>query len=179
MTKNRPLDNNMAQLTQMTDEVINTSLASANWYAQHKGLRSFFARLVRIFMIFGTLVAALIPLISSLYIEKQINPAWSAVATAIVASLFAFEKFYGHASSWMRFNLAEMQIKHQVELLKLDWLQFKYYQETKSQGELPDWTEKLKAHQVVVQEIELTETKAWNREFESAMKETYKNRKNK
>lgn len=165
----------------MTQTMLTNSRVKADWYKDNKGWRSFMARVVRVCMIFGALIAALIPLLSAIFVEDKvalINPAWSGVATAVIASLFAFEKYYGHGNAWMRFNDAEMQINQKIGQLEFDWEDYKYRAQTQQPQEFSEWPKRLKEHQSEVFEIEQNETKAWTKEFQLAMTETYKQKKN-
>ncbi|WP_022942669.1 SLATT domain-containing protein [Psychromonas hadalis] len=167
-------------LSTITETVLTNSKVKAQWYQDKKGLRSFMARAIRLLMIFGTLTAALIPLLATIFVENDIalvSPAWSAVATAVVASLFAFEKYYGHGNAWMRFNDAEMKINQKVELLEFDWQDYKYREQVKKTQAFPEWTKRLKEHNNEVFEIETSETNAWTKEFQQVMTDTYKQKK--
>ena len=168
------------RLNTITEDVLCHSKAKAQWYQDKKGFRSFMARSVRLLMILGTLIAALIPLLATIFVKEGIalvSPAWSGVATAVVASLFAFEKYYGHGNAWMRFNDAEMQINQKVDLLAFDWQDYQYREQVNLTQAFPEWTKRLKAHKSEVLEIETSETKAWTKEFQQVMTETYKTKK--
>ncbi len=171
----------LTALTKMTDTVLSQSAEKILWYNKNKGWRSVVARLVRVCMIIGTLVAALIPLFSAILVdannEQILNPAWSAIATAVVASLFAFEKYYGHANAWMRFTQAEIAITQKVEQLSLEWQDYQYRFNTEQKQEFPEWCLHLKDHQQAVFDITTTETKQWTQEFQRAMTEAYKSKK--
>lgn len=160
----------MDQFKEMTQLLIEESEQKRAWYHQKKKFSGHIAKSVRFLLILGTLKAALVPMLSIVFVDVDglavIHPAWSGIITALVGALLAFEKFYGHGKTWVRFNMAEIQIEQEIKKIKFDWEVWKIENEQNNTESVESWLARLKSFQKSVFDIELNETKQWQQEFQ-------------
>jgi len=91
------------------------------------------------------------------------------VAFSLAASLFLLDKYFGYSTGWMRFMLAEVEIRKVISKKKNEWI---YYQITYKGKELNDEQirEILDFNNDLyesVNSLEVAETKEWINEFKS------------
>lgn len=109
---------------------------------------------------------------STLY-RSLINPVWSAVALALVATLLALDRFYGATSGWVRFMLTAQQLTEALddfqvafEAQRLEWGRSEPTPEQAQAAVL--------AIQTYLQQINRAvheETKAWATEFAKVLQQ--------
>ena len=168
-------------LARITIDLLAKTDKQYKWYCKNKKRRGNSAKATRVLMLVGTLIAAIIPLLAVIYTDTEnnnhplINLGWSAVATAFVAALCAFEKFYGNSKAWVRYSFAQLKLAHQYELLHYDWIHF---QLTHKKGGDEDavqlWLNRLKEHLDIIFTIEFDETKEWSEDFRQVLNDINK-----
>lgn len=106
--------------------------ASINWYSENGRQRGWWARWLRASMIIFGGISAIIPTISQIktFGWPEISPLWASVFITLTATIFAFEKFYGHSEAWMRFIFAKQELERLREDFLLSWLRLSVIQPT-------------------------------------------------
>lgn len=143
---------------------------SINWYSENSRRRGWWARSLRVWMIVFGGVSAIIPMLSQIKLHgwPEISPLWASIFIAMTATLFAFEKYYGHSDAWMRFVLAKQELERLKEDFLLTCLGLSLTSASpdvlkKSVDELMRVSKE--RHLIIKQE-----TSAWTKVFESGMK---------
>ena len=168
-------------LARITNDLLVKTNEQYKWYSINKKRRGNSAKATRVLMLVGTLIAAIIPLLAVIYIDTEnnnqplINLGWSAVATAFVAALCAFEKFYGSSKAWVRYSFAQLKLAHQYELLHYDWINFQLtYRKEGNEESIQLWLNRLKEHLDLIFTIEFDETKEWSEDFRQVLNDINK-----
>lgn len=154
--------------------------ASIDWYQKESESRGWRARWLRVAMIVCGGLATITPSFSQMAISDRwtISPLWTSVFIALTASLYAYEKLYGHAEAWMRFVLAQQELERLREEFSLHWLQLSLNQslsQSLDQSATPDATIcinellRVSAHR---HDIVKKETEKWTKAFKDGLKST-------
>jgi hypothetical protein len=143
---------------------------SIAWYSIGSQKRGWWARWLRVWMIsFGGISAIIPPLSQIKFCEKfSFSPLWASVFIALTATLFAFEKFYGHSEAWMRFILAKQELERIKAEFLLSWLGLTLT--STSPEALKKAVEELMRTSKERHLIIKKETSAWTKVFESGIK---------
>lgn len=149
------------------------------WYEVNKKKRSRWAQLIRGSMIAFGGVSALLPIITpmtmpavslfGLNIGQFTIPASATSAMMVLtATLYAYERYYGNADAWMRFEIAKQRLQRLQEEFELNWLTLLV-----SGAGKPDLSKELtelirvsSARYNIIQ----TETEQWISSFKAGMK---------
>ncbi|MDP1977621.1 SLATT domain-containing protein [Undibacterium sp.] len=121
---------NIKQPNQLIEEAKSALLRefdqSIAWYTRNIEQRGRWARGLRVLMISFGGMSAIIPTLSQIKICDKffISPLWTSVFIALTATVFAFEKYYGHSDAWMRFTLAKLELERVKEKFLLTWINF-------------------------------------------------------
>ena len=103
------------------------------WYEANKKKRSRWAQLIRGSMIAFGGVSALLPIVTpmavpavsflGLSVASFTVPASATSAMMVVtATLYAYERYYGNADAWMRFEMAKQRLQRLQDEFELNWL---------------------------------------------------------
>lgn len=164
-------DNAMALIQQEKEQLLKELDASIQWYSIKAPERGRNARLIRSAMIFCGGVAALLPSLSqSPVFGVQIPPVLTTVMIVMTATLYAYERFYGDADAWMRFEMARQRLLRLKEEFSINWLEIEVAAGGDSDlgKELAELIRVSAAHHNIIQ----TETEQWIISFKSGMKTT-------
>lgn len=119
-------------------------------------------------------LAALLPTLGELFGQEgksAIGAGWTAVLLGLVGALLVLDRFFGFSTGWMRYMSTNLQLRQRVQEFQLEWEIGK----AGWQGTVPGRDvikEMLECCQSFVVQINLivrNETKAWIKEFESAV----------
>jgi hypothetical protein len=144
--------------------------ASIEWYSTNSRQRGWWARWLRVLMISFGGITAIIPALSQIKISENISisPLWASVSIALTATLFAFEKFYGHSEAWIRFILAKQELERIKAEFLLNWLELSHT--STSPETLKKAIEELIRTSKERHFIIKNETSAWTKVFENGIK---------
>src|SRR6516165_6273201 len=85
------------------------------WYISAKKKKKKGARIIRVLSIILAALAAILPTLSELFQHKNgttvIRAGWTTVALAVAGSLLLLDRFFGFSSAWIRYIVAELQVK--------------------------------------------------------------------
>jgi len=98
--------------------------ASAAWYDSRRGSKRLWARCLRIGAIVLAASAALLPLLSQVFVrhgKPVIQPVWASVALVLAAALVALDRYFGFSSAWMRFMLSELSLNSLISDFEFAW----------------------------------------------------------
>ena len=104
-----------------------TKLASdaIDWYIYAKKKKKKGARIIRVLSIILAALAAILPTLSELFQQKDGTPliraGWTTVALGVAGALLLLDRFFGFSSAWIRYIVAELQIKQLNEEFQMDW----------------------------------------------------------
>lgn len=155
-------------------QTISEAEAILSWYPKKRISFRMYSQLIRL----GTVVLAglggIMPLLELAFQGNEdmrlVN--YGYVAFSVAASLFLLDKYFGFSTGWMRFMLAEVEIKKVISEKKNEWI---YYQITYRGKELTkeeirtilDFNNSLSN---AVNNLVIKETKEWINEFKSTYK---------
>lgn len=136
---------------------------SIEWYTKNSDQRGCYARRLRFWMIIFGGISAIIPILSQIKIcEKlSISPLWAPIFMTFTATLFAFEKFYGHSDAWMRFTFAKQELLGIKEIFLLTCLK-----NSPADPTVDELIRLSKERHLIIK----NETAAWTNTFENGLK---------
>ena len=156
----------------ITDEAGN----AINWYLDKKRGKRIGARCMRICAIISTTIAGIIPLLSQIYNKNNmfaVDPAWASIALIFSAAFIVLDKFFGFSSSWIRFIMAESELKKTLQEYIFDW-QMKMSElkgNVPDDAQLKDLLNISKEYLEKINDIINNEIKQWKSEFQSIIKQ--------
>lgn len=147
-----------------------------SWYIYAKRKKKKGARIIRVLSIILAALAAILPTLSELLQQKDgttiIRAGWTTVSLGIAGSLLLLDRFFGFSSAWIRYIVAELQIKQINEDFQMDW----ETERAEWQGNPPTREQviqmlaRCKAFISQVNNIVRDETNAWVQEFQNSIK---------
>ena len=148
---------------------LNTSI---DWYTKNSPSRGFWARNIRLSMIIFGGISVAIPVLSNmpLPLEITISPLLASIFSIITATLFAIEKYYGHANAWMRFESARQELETLRDQLIISWARLSDPHHPLFDSEKM-YTELLRTS-LAKHHIIKKETEKWTKSFDKAIKST-------
>lgn len=98
--------------------------AAINWYLKGKQRKRAGASNIRVLAIVLGTAAAFLPTVGELLIsqwgEIHIGTGWTVVLLGVAGALLLMDRFYGFTSGWMRYIVAELQIRQIRDEFQLD-----------------------------------------------------------
>jgi SMODS and SLOG-associating 2TM effector domain 2 len=150
---------------------------AADWYLRSKKWKRIGARWLRFAAIFFVAAAGILPMIQQLATDKQgmswIPPVWASILLAIAVFLVALDRFFGFSAGWIRYVLAEAQIRRLRQEFEIDWqaLLASYKGQPPTSEQVQHALATAKAFVAQVNTIIGDETLKWVAEFQEALKE--------
>jgi hypothetical protein len=157
-------------------QAITIAGVSKDWYARASRDKKRGARAIRVLSILLGALAALFPtigeLLPTLGIHLDIGAGWTVVLFGMAGALLLLDRFFGFTSGWMRYIVAELQLKQIMEEFQLDWETERAGWEGKnpSKAQALQLLARCKAFVSQVNTIVREETDAWVQEFQSTIK---------
>jgi hypothetical protein len=162
------LDKLFAYVKERAEEAI-------NWYYAERKWKRFMGSALRYGVILATAAVGVIPILGTIYKKNDvpgIEPAWSAIAIAVIGVILAFDKFGGFTSGWVRYIAAAQELNQALENFRFTWEIEKLKLSTPiTTEETQEMISKCKEFLLQVQAIVDKETQKWVAEFQSAIKE--------
>ncbi len=155
-----------------------TNLANdtVNWYIAAKKKKKNGARLIRVSSIILASFAAILPTLSELLVNKNgtiiIRPGWTTIALAVAGSLLLLDRFFGYSSAWIRYIVAELQVKQINEEFQMDWENERagWQGNPPTREQIIQMLARCKTFVSKVNTIVIDETNAWVQEFQNSIK---------
>lgn len=154
-----------------------TSLAdqSIEWYVSAKKAKQKGARRIRIASIVLGALAALFPTIVELTAKDgqyRIGAGWATVILGIAGALLLLDRFFGYSSAWMRYIVAELQLRQINQEFQMDWETERagWQGSSPSKEQITQMLARSKAFISQVNTIIREETNVWVQEFQNTIK---------
>lgn len=165
-----PFSQDAAQsIVDARDKLMKSIEADIAWYDGAKQKRAFWARLIRGSMIGFGGVSAVLPVITPFNLGTWTIPASAtSVMMVVTATMYAYERYYGNADAWMRFEMARQRLQRLSEEFELNWLALQVAGAGKPDlaKELTELIRVSSARYNIIQ----TETEQWISSFKAGMK---------
>jgi hypothetical protein len=157
--------------------IYSTKLAqdSISWYIYAKRKKKKGARIIRILSIILAALAAILPTLSELFQKNGttlIRAGWTTVALGVAGSLLLLDRFFGFSSAWIRYIVAELQIKQINEEFQMDWETERaaWQGNPPTREQIIQMLARCKTFVSQVNNIVRDETNAWVQEFQNSVK---------
>lgn len=154
-----------------------TSLAdqSIEWYVSAKKAKQKGARRIRIASIILGALAALFPTIVELTAangQYRIGAGWTTVILGVAGALLLLDRFFGYSSAWMRYIVAELQLRQINQEFQMDWEteRASWQGSSPSKEQITQMLARSKAFISQVNTIIREETNVWVQEFQNTIK---------
>jgi len=150
---------------------------SATWYLRFKRWKRRAARWLRFLAILFVAAAGVLPMVQQLLVKSDgkvaVAPVWASIFLAAAVFLVALDRFFGFSSGWIRYVLAEAQIRRLRQQFELDWqtLLASYAGQPPNGEQIRHALAWAKAFVEQVNAIIGDETTKWVSEFQEALKQ--------
>ena len=157
------------QSTKIADNAI-------QWYSRSSSSKKKGARTIRVLSIILGTLAAILPTIGELLpsfgINFEIKAGWTVVLLGVAGVLLLLDRFFGFTSGWMRYIVAELQLKQIKQEFELDWEAERAGWEgnTPTKDQVVQMLARCKAFVSQINTIVRQETDVWVQEFQSTIK---------
>lgn len=150
---------------------------SISWYQNRRRPKRSRGMFLRSGALFLTAAAGAIPLVGPalepfIGESEGIAPVWSTILLALAGLAISFDRLEGATSGWIRYMLAQQKVERLREEFLIDWNALKL-----SNAKADVQLERAKALLVAVARVVDDETQEWATEFQNAIKEMEKVRK--
>src|ERR1051325_3558525 len=154
-----------------------------NWYREKKATKATWSRFLRILTIVFSTLGGLVPLIQASGMPSVVAGAIPAVFSRIqfgqvgylfiglAAGAFAFDKFFGFSTGWIRYLTTMLALERSLEEFRLDWLRLTVALDGK-QPTAADYAKFLDISKNVIVSVRAQieqETQAWASEFQNTL----------
>lgn len=147
-----------------------------DWYIYAKKKKKKGARIIRVLSIILAALAAILPTLSELFQQKDgttvIRAGWTTIALGIAGALLLLDRFFGFSSAWIRYIVAELQIKQINEEFQMDWETERagWQGNSPTREQIIQMLTRCKTFASQVNNIVRDETNAWVQEFQNSIK---------
>ena len=151
-------------------ETLSEAEAILNYYPPRRRKYRFYSQLIRLGTILLVSIGGVMPLVDLAWQENSYPlVSFGYVAFSLAASLFLLDKYFGYSTGWMRFMMAEVEIKNVINQHQNDWIfyKIKFGGKELTEEELMKILAFNKRFSTSVSHLEIAETKAWILEFQS------------
>jgi len=151
--------------------VVKFSDATIGWYQTRRWPKRRWGVFMRLGAIVLGVTAGLVPISEQLGMG-MIPPAWSTVMLAAAGLFVTIDSFFGFTSGWVRYMLAQQKVERAKDIFLMEWNALKV-----AKADDQTQLERAKTFLLTVGRIVDDETQEWATEFQSALKEMEKARK--
>lgn len=162
-----------------TFEVIKTKILKAvaneeKWYRVARQWHSFFSRSIRAIAIVLFAIGALYPILVPQGSSSALTPNYGYISLAVGGLILLLDKYLGVSTGYVRFYLAELEIKRNTSDFNLNWeMEISKAASPMANDSIINLLMLLKNFQQVVYSIIQTETNTWATEFQAQTGELY------
>ena len=145
------------------------------WYNDSKKSKKWWAQTIRVMAILLGAVAAILPTLGDILTRSGmvvIAGGWTTIVLGVAGALLILDRFFGFSSAWMRFVLAEMQLRQILQEFELDWQNEKasWQGNEPTKDQVNQMLARCKAFTSQINTIVREETNVWVQEFQSTIK---------
>jgi hypothetical protein len=163
-------------LDKMKDKIITAMEKEQDWYVTFRGIHSFFSRTIRLFSIVLFALGILWPIIKTQFLELKPTIDIGYISLAIGGLLLLLDKYLGVTSGYVRFYIAELDIKKNTFDFIENWnIESARVDTTKTitPENIIVFLNLIKSYRQAVFTIIQLETSSWATEFQSQTGELY------
>jgi SMODS and SLOG-associating 2TM effector domain 2 len=158
-------------LNKVYEYVIAFSDSTIAWYQRGRRPKRSLGFALRLGALLVTAAAGVVPLTDQLF-GFSINPVWSTVLVAAAGIFVSIDIFGGYTSGWVRYMLAQQKVERMRDAFLLEWNALKA-----TKTDVPGMLERAKTFMLGVGKVIDDETQEWATEFQKALKEMERARK--
>jgi len=170
-----------ASLDRVYQWAVAKTRAHIDWYDKKKGPIRRRSRVLRFLAISLATAGALCPLLDAAGLPAAVGGGialgqWGYVLLAAAAGVFAFDKYFGLSTGWMRFIVTQMSIERALQEFQCDWaiMYAKQSEQELREINVPAMLQRIKDFIAQVEGLMKQETDAWVVEFQSNITELNK-----
>lgn len=157
------------------EKAINDCKGATIWYTNAKKSKKWWAQTIRISSILLGAIAALLPTISDMVNKgrtRTIPAGWTTICLGGAGAILLLDKFFGFSSAWMRYIIAEMQLRQMEQEFEMDWenARASWQESPPSKDEINQMLARCKAFTSQISTIIREETNVWVQEFQNTIK---------
>lgn len=148
-----------------------------DWYLHARKGKRRLAYSFRLTAILSGALAGALPMLSEIFSSNpalKFSPAYASLALAVTALSLSLDRFFGFSTSWLRFIMAEQDIRKVLQEFQLDW-QAEEVALRKNADPTPDDLRRMigmaKLFMNKVNDIIRQETQTWVAEFQDTLKQ--------
>lgn len=167
----------LASLARTAGYACEYATQATEWYLRFKKQKRVWARFLRVSAILFAAAAGILPMVQQLTIGNEgaspIPPVCASILLAVAVFLVALDRFFGFSSAWIRYVLAEAEVRRLRQEFELDWQGL-----LASYGGQPPTTDQIqytlataKAFVAQVNTVISDETLKWVAEFQEALRQ--------
>jgi hypothetical protein len=153
------------------------AVEAAAWYQRNRRGKRIAARISRFSAILLVAAAGVLPMLQQAYPaadgKAAIAPVWASILLAIAVFLVMVDRFFGLSSGWIRYVLAEAQLRSAIQRFEFEWAatQAAFGGATPTTDQCQQALVRIKAFVAEVNAIVDDETSRWVAEFQEALKQ--------
>ncbi|WP_137938148.1 DUF4231 domain-containing protein [Chitinivorax sp. B] len=165
----------MGWIMAVNDKALGHAQVQIDWYRMQSKRCRIWARGLRGGIIVMTGVAGVIPMLEQAKVTwwgaGPIESIWSSILVGVAAILLGLDKYFGHATAWMRFMRASQQLGASKCQFERDWdIQYAHWGCELPSGEsMENWLVRVRSFYTEVDKIVGHETEQWIAEFSNVV----------
>jgi hypothetical protein len=170
-----------ASLDRVYQWAVAKTQAHIDWYDKNRRPTRRWSRVLRFSAIALATAGALCPLLDAAGLPAAIGGGvalgqWGYVLLALAAGVFAFDKYFGMSTGWMRFIVTQMSIERALREFQCDWaiMHAKQGEQEPREINVPAMLQRIRDFVAQVEGLMKQETDAWVVEFQSNITELNK-----
>lgn len=147
------------------------ALDACQWYGRERRWKRTGAKAIRVLVILATAAAGIIPILTEIFRDDPISPAWASVALAVAGTLVLFDRFFGLSTGWLRFTNAMMKIRIAINGFDMDLAaaRLAWGREGPDPRMVEEVVGRCRKLIATVNTVVLDETRQWDEEFRDAL----------
>ncbi len=165
-----------SSLNELFGHAFQLATDAINWYILAKNGKKKWARNIRFATILLGTAAALLPTLGELLSNDNgqtplFKAGWTAVLLGVAGALLLLDRFFGFSSGWMRYIVAELQLRQIAQEFQMDWEAARagWQGQPPTSDQVSQMLARCKTFIAQVNTIVREETNVWVREFQSAI----------
>jgi hypothetical protein len=150
-------------------------LKASNWYMEHKNLKAFWSRSLRLWAIIAAAAGGLYPIGEAIFHtfypadpKTPNNPLLASLFVGLAAALVGVDKAFGFSTGWIRYMTTASTIRKSLEEFRMEWtLKLAEAGPNPSPEKVLEFVQLAKRVRLAIEDQVIEETKAWASEFQN------------